>query len=288
MAFLVHVGSTGAGFISPAILSILSIILTVVCVGVVQGWDAMLKHWWETALITAVVLVTAILAVYGPQFIWQAVKLAREDRQTLAASNSELFGENQSLARQLKDSNASAEQRCEAANGSALQRCTKQLNAVCYLPDRHFNAEQREYLFTKLKSFADSIKRQNRSLVIEIIAAYPGDRESRNFVETLEDIFNNAGWTVKRPQTYKEGEEAKEREYWISRHETITGVSVVYPTGAAARSEPATSAQSFGMSLNKIVRQPRLAPPFEPYTPSLSGMPYLDNMMLLVGYKVYP
>lgn len=50
-----------------------------------QSWDAMLKHWLETALVTGVVLVTTMLAVYGPQFIWQAVKLAEQDSQQSTA-----------------------------------------------------------------------------------------------------------------------------------------------------------------------------------------------------------
>jgi hypothetical protein len=72
-----------------------------VCIGVMQGKDAMLKHWWETALITGVVLVTAMLAVYGPQFIWQAVELAQDDHRKAAANNASLLGQNNDLGMQL-------------------------------------------------------------------------------------------------------------------------------------------------------------------------------------------
>jgi hypothetical protein len=44
----------------------------------------MLKHWWETALVTGVVLVTTMLLVYGPQFIWQVVKVAHDEHRAQA------------------------------------------------------------------------------------------------------------------------------------------------------------------------------------------------------------
>lgn len=90
VAFLAHVGSTGPGFISPIILGVLTIALTMFSIGFLQGKEAMLKHWWETALVTGVVLVTTMLLVYGPQFVWQVVRVARDDHRVLVSANTQL------------------------------------------------------------------------------------------------------------------------------------------------------------------------------------------------------
>lgn len=80
-AFLVHIGSTGPGFISPILISACSITLTIICIGYLQGWAAMKERWVENVLVTGVVFVTTLLLIYGPQFVWQVAKVARDERK---------------------------------------------------------------------------------------------------------------------------------------------------------------------------------------------------------------
>jgi len=91
--FLVRVGSTGPGFLSPILVSVLSIVGTILCIGHLQGKEAMLKHWWENAAITALVTLVVLLVVYGPQFIWTMTKTVYEDHQRFVADNGQLRAE---------------------------------------------------------------------------------------------------------------------------------------------------------------------------------------------------
>ncbi len=192
-AFLGHVGSTGPGFISPIILSILSVVLTMVCIGVMQSWDAMLKHWWETALVTGVVLVTTMLAVYGPQFIWQAVKLAEQDSQQSTASASAVVG----LNGQLKDAKQNAEQQCEQAKDHEINRLKRQLNASCFRPDRHLTREDRAVIFAGLQQVAEEQKKKNVAPSIHLLCGCQDLETSRFVNDELWPIFRNAGWTMR-------------------------------------------------------------------------------------------
>jgi hypothetical protein len=93
--FLTHVGTTEAGFLSPIIVSILSVIGTLVCIRFLQGKEAMLKHWWENAAITALITLVVLLVVYGPQLGWQFAQTIYEDHQSLVERNRELLGQGQ-------------------------------------------------------------------------------------------------------------------------------------------------------------------------------------------------
>lgn len=58
------------GFFNPILVSLSSVVLTLFCIGSIFGREAMLKHWWENTGITALVTVTVLLVIYGPQFVW--------------------------------------------------------------------------------------------------------------------------------------------------------------------------------------------------------------------------
>jgi len=90
--FLAHIGSTGPGFISPVIVSILGVVGTLLCIRFLLGKEAMLKHWWENTAITALVTIVVLLAVYGPQFAWKFVKVIYDDHERLVAENKDLKG----------------------------------------------------------------------------------------------------------------------------------------------------------------------------------------------------
>jgi hypothetical protein len=101
-SFLASVGSTGAGFVSPILVSFLSIVGTILCIGFLQGIAAMKKHFWENAAITVVVFVTVMLMVYGTQFAWQVAHIGYDEHKTLAVLNKKLTLDNGALSTELE------------------------------------------------------------------------------------------------------------------------------------------------------------------------------------------
>jgi len=204
-------------------------------------------------------------------------RVAHQDHQMLAAKNKSLTAENEHLGSQLQDAESNAEQRCEQANGQEIKRLKRQLNAACYLPDRHLTAEQREYLFVNLKRFANDIRKQGKTPTIRI-AVFTGDRESSAFARTLWDVFTNAGWTIKVDTSAEGQKKAKEQEQWIFQHGIITGVVVLEPP----------SAKGLGMWLSQLFVQSEL--PFAGPGPTFSNadVPHLEDLTLWVGYKTFP
>jgi hypothetical protein len=278
LAFLAYVGSTGPGFVSPIILSILSIALTLVCIGFFQGRAAMLKHWWETAFISAVVLVTTMLLVYGPQFIWQIVRVAQKEHQSLVSVNTQLVADNRSLHGQLTEAQTNAEQRCEQAKDTEINRLKKQLNAACYHPDRRLTGEEREHLFLELKTLAQNLRKSKQEPMIRIYS-FNRDKESANFAGELRKIFEDAGWTLKWAISEQEQKNASDQEKWVYEQGGITGVVVFnkdFPGGYV------------GISLRGMLAELNLGNDLWTFQ-QMKSMPHLDDTILWVGYKpTYP
>jgi len=81
-SFLVHIGSSGPGFISPIILVPVTIVLTIVLILAFLGWTAMKERAIETVLIGILVFVVGLLLIYGPQFAWQVAKVTRDEHRS--------------------------------------------------------------------------------------------------------------------------------------------------------------------------------------------------------------
>ena len=96
-SFLSLIGTTGPGFLSPIIVSALSIAATLVCIRLLQGKGAMHKHWWESAAITAVVTVLVLFIVYGPQFMWRFAATIYEDHRHFVELTRQLKQERKGL-----------------------------------------------------------------------------------------------------------------------------------------------------------------------------------------------
>jgi hypothetical protein len=97
-SFLFSIGTTGPGFVSPLLISLLGVIAALLCIGYLRGKDAMLRDWRENTAITALVTLTVLLVVYGPQFAWVFVRVVHEDHKNLVHSNQTLKQENQRLS----------------------------------------------------------------------------------------------------------------------------------------------------------------------------------------------
>jgi hypothetical protein len=95
--FLNLVGSTTAGFVSPFVVSLISILATVLIIGQMQGRAVMKQHWVETACISLLVLVGTMIAVYGPLFVWTVARTAYEDHLLLVTATRTLMQKNADL-----------------------------------------------------------------------------------------------------------------------------------------------------------------------------------------------
>jgi hypothetical protein len=277
-AFLVHVGSTGPGFISPIILSVLSVVLTMAFIGVMQGWNAMLKHWWETALVTGVVLATTMLAVYGPQLIWQAFELAEQDSQQSAANASAVVN----LGDQLSDAKQHAEQQCEQEKDGEIKRLKRQLVATCFNPDRKLTPMETDQLFAALKRIRIEMERQNQSPYIRI-NGFTGDPEVSRLARQLEKIFQDAGWEFKYPPApsniEKQTAKQKEREQWVIMHTNAYSLLVFdksWPKG-------------FGLAVSRALSDVDLKSDWtQSDRQQTKELPYLEELTLWIGYKAEP
>jgi hypothetical protein len=273
IAFLVHVGSTGAGFISPVILSVLSVVLTMVCIGVLQGRAAMVRHWWETALITVVVLVTTMLAVYGPQFIWQVIKLTREDHRTIAESNQQLIAENKDLHSKLSGALTNAERQCEQNKGTEIRRLKSRLNGACYRPDRHLTKEDRAVIFAALQKITDEQKKQGTVPSIRLMC-FGGDLESCNFQSELWPIFRNAGWTMRTEAPSEQSKKNFEAQRaWLLQKGHFEGVTVFDK-----------DQKGWGWALSIPFYERGFGEMWTP-RPDHTELPGVDGLTIWVGYK---
>lgn len=277
-AFLAHVGSTGPGFVSPIIVSVLSVALTMVCIGVSQGWAAMLRHWWETALYAGVVLVTTMLAVYGPQFVWQAARLARDDHRSAIASNGQLLGENKDLHDQLTDANKNAEKQCEQAKDKEINRLKRERNAACFNPDRKLTKMEEEELFSDLKRIRVEMERQKQTPVYRMYS-FNGDRESGAFaLDQLMPIFRSAGWTIKvagYSQLAEENKKWEDQQKWMFDHGLYEGLFVFdknWPKGFGVQ---------VGLALSKV----DLTDWMQSNQELTKELPHLEDLTIWVGYK---
>jgi hypothetical protein len=287
VTFLSYIGSTGPGFVSPIILAVLSIVLTLVAIGFLQGWAAMLRHWWETALVTGVVLVTTMLAVYGPQFIWEVVKVAREDHRALASWNEQLIAHDKDLSGKLKDAQDNAEQRCEAASNVSkdleIHRLRKLLNAgSCFNPDRNLTPMDESRLFKNLKALCAQMEKQKQPCAYRL-TGFAGDAEGGRLSTKLWPIFQGAGWQPKpslppnfTPAQLKQVQtEQAEQEQWMRDHGLTEGIFVFdknWPKG-------------FGMSLAFDFSQVDLADWTYSNQEYVKVLPHMDGLTVWVGYK---
>jgi hypothetical protein len=209
--FLVHVGSTGPGFISPVIVSLLSIIGTLLCIGYLQGRPAMRKHFWENAAITAVVFITVMLVVYVPQFAWEAVRAVCNDHQALVNRVGELhdYAKNkQQFDDELRHARSEAERWHSAYSG---------LSRGDIHPDRVLNSEESNKLFEALKTMSKD-PRNKDYIIVELGAVQ--DREATRLGWQLYKIFHEAHWNIKpRPKLGKEFDQ-------ISSHSLPIGIMV--------------------------------------------------------------
>jgi len=98
--FLRYLGTTGAGFITPILVALCTVVGTLAVIGYLHGRQAMLKHWWENAAITAVVTTAVLLIVYGPIFGSELAETVYEDHENLVRANGVLRQDNKGLAAQ--------------------------------------------------------------------------------------------------------------------------------------------------------------------------------------------
>jgi hypothetical protein len=89
-----NAGSTGPGFFSSILVSILGIVIFALFIGYLKGFEAMTEHTSENAALAIIGVVTVVLLVYGTQFAWEVAKVGYEDHATLAAKVASLKGEN--------------------------------------------------------------------------------------------------------------------------------------------------------------------------------------------------
>jgi hypothetical protein len=172
--FLGHVGTTGPGFFSPVIVSILCVLGTLLCIRFLQGREAMLKHWSENAAITALVTIVVLLVVYGPQFAWQLVRTIYDDHQSLVAQVKKLqidIPEKDKEIIGLKD----------------------RLTATCFMPDRKLTAQQRDKLYASLRMTAEQFHHPHFK-----IGYFNNDMESLRYAGMIVPILRDAGFISER------------------------------------------------------------------------------------------
>jgi hypothetical protein len=147
-----------------------SVLGTLACIGVLHGWDAMLKHWWENTGITILVTASVLVVVYGPQFIWTAIDTVHKNHQTLVATVDKL-----SKAPAIKD--------------QEIKTLKAKLSEQCYNPDRYLTPEDRDSLHDSLRSIALSYGHP----VLDV-GFYQGDSESERFMQVILNTLTNAGF----------------------------------------------------------------------------------------------
>ncbi len=98
--FLHYLGTTGAGFITPILVALGTVVGTLAVIGYLHGRQAMLKHWWENAAITAVVTIAVLLIVYGPIFGNELTETVYQDHENFVHANGMLRQDNTILAAQ--------------------------------------------------------------------------------------------------------------------------------------------------------------------------------------------
>jgi hypothetical protein len=186
--FLFHVGSTGPGFVSPILVSVLSIGGTLLCIGYLFGRAAMKEHFWETGAIAALVFITVMLTVYFPQFAWEVIKTAHDDHQSLARRTSELSTYVKSKDQYERD--------LEWAKGEvrhwqeAYQRAAKGET----IPDRIMSHEEEGTLYDALDRLAKDSR--NKDYVAIKIGSIGCERESQQLAYQVWQVFQKAHWRV--------------------------------------------------------------------------------------------
>jgi hypothetical protein len=256
--FLMHIGSTEPGFISPIIVSVLSIIGTILCIRYLQGRDAMLKHWWENAAITALMTFAFLAVVYGPQVIWELAKTSYNDHQTLA---NEIGG---------LQAYASDKKKFDDKLRQALSEVERWHNAYSGLsrgdihPDRVLNSEESNKLFEALRQ--SSKDPRNKDWVTVEMGSVQ-DREAMHLGSQLWGIFHEAHWTIKpRKKLGKEFE---------NLYPLLLGVTILTDN----------QDQSRGTWLGWQLKDAGLADTYinpNPIPPTFKGT------VVWIGYKQYP
>jgi hypothetical protein len=101
-SFLHAMGTTGLGFFTPLVVLGLSVILTLIFIFFRDGKKKMKEHWEQTALVTTIVTLAVMMAVYSPILCWNLIKRVYSDHYDLSAVYVRLVKENKGL--KLKDS----------------------------------------------------------------------------------------------------------------------------------------------------------------------------------------
>jgi len=88
--FLVWMGTTGLGFLTPVVVFLLTVVVTLLVIAAQRGTDAMKDHWKETAALTVGATLCVMLLVYGPIFGWSVIRTVYSDHENLASRVTQL------------------------------------------------------------------------------------------------------------------------------------------------------------------------------------------------------
>lgn len=148
---------------------------------------------WLPAIFEAIAITILVFCLWG---IFTG-RTTYQDHQSQVSENIRLLTQNKDLTARLKDAQDNAEQRCEQAKGKEVKRLQRQLNAVCFRPDRHLTLEDHAVIFAELQKLAEEYKKKNLVPTIRLICGCQDNEVSRFLNDELWPIFRNAGWTMR-------------------------------------------------------------------------------------------
>jgi hypothetical protein len=187
--FLSMVGSTGPGFLSPVLVSLLSIVGTMFIIGYIQGLTVMKQHWIENACIGLVVLFATMILVYGPQFLWEVAKTGYEDRQSMVQQVQRLQPYAQDEKRFQHDLAGAV------AKADHWQDAFNEISKGEIVPDRILNPEDTDRLHQKLTDYARN-SGDRRYSTVAIAPAFYEDQESSHLALQLLRVFKESRWNA--------------------------------------------------------------------------------------------
>ncbi|HMF75372.1 MAG TPA: hypothetical protein VK604_06880 [Bryobacteraceae bacterium] len=83
-------GSSTLGLVSNWIYTLLVFGITLLIIWSSHGWKAVMQHWQKEIVTALRVAIVVSLLVYGPVFVWQAIKTVFNDHAQLIAANAKL------------------------------------------------------------------------------------------------------------------------------------------------------------------------------------------------------
>jgi hypothetical protein len=197
-AFLVAVGSTGPGFISPIVVSVLSALISIGLMGWLQGWAVFRRNAWENGLITLFIPTIVLILVYGPQFLWAVASTGYKehgDTMSVASRLQEYAGKETQFQHELAEAKAKADNWRDAYNGISKDE---------RVPDRILNAEETDKMHAELVQAATTARnaKNMKSVRIEVNPAFYDDRESTHLAFQLFNLFKASHWDANWPTVH--------------------------------------------------------------------------------------